>query len=281
VRPGEPWQVLADCPHCRVEAAVVEWMDPTQPGCAEGVPAEAACRMCGWTAIAGEQTVAPSDLRDPERARAALARWAAEDGLDADAFARANMGLGAGEVVERLVRGEPVPTSFDVVAWLFPQSAGGTRAPGVADIRVTDGGPPPLPAPAHPPPRPPDRRAPGRFLASVMLADGDLQSDELAWVSAWLARHTLPALDPADLRVWRPHELGHVARELREPLIEAAAELAHLDRERDGSEWKVILAFARAWGVPDEKVRGWDRTYERRYGTSMSRLWRTLSTWVG
>ena len=57
-------------------------------------------------------------------------------------------------------------------------------------------------------------------------------------------------------------------------------EPAHLDRERDGSEWKVITAYAAAWGVSEERLRRWDVAYDRRYATVMSRLWRSLSKLV-
>ena len=46
--PGQPYQVLSDCPHCHTEAAVVELMDPVHPACHLGMPANRHCRMCAW-----------------------------------------------------------------------------------------------------------------------------------------------------------------------------------------------------------------------------------------
>jgi hypothetical protein len=88
-----PWQVLADCPHCRTEAAVIELMDPLDPLSADGVPTERRCRMCAWAEARGAAVAAPLDLADPERARAALRRWAEEDGEpDLEVFCLANLG---------------------------------------------------------------------------------------------------------------------------------------------------------------------------------------------
>lgn len=43
----DPFQILAACPHCKVEGAVVELYDPLEPCCALGVAAESRCRLCG------------------------------------------------------------------------------------------------------------------------------------------------------------------------------------------------------------------------------------------
>ena len=49
---GDAYQVLSDCPHCRVEASVLQLMDPLHPACHLGRPVESRCRMCNWTEIA-------------------------------------------------------------------------------------------------------------------------------------------------------------------------------------------------------------------------------------
>lgn len=239
------------------------------------------CLTCGY---APRQLLvrAPDDLRDAGRAVAALSRWAAEEGDgDVETFCVANMGGPAEAVVARLLAGEVVETTFDVVAWLFPTVAG-SRGRGVSealrprDLVVT--GDDPIVVPEPEPELAMDARTPARVLVSVMVADGHLRAGERTFVDRFLERDGRPPLDPADLRVWRPQELGPMPDpELRDRLIEAAVHLAHLDRERDGSEWKVILAFSRAWGVPDDRVHAWDRLYDQRYATAMTRLWRSLT----
>lgn len=324
---AEPWQILADCPHCLVEAAVVETVDPLHPASHFGRASETRCRLCGWQILATvepfaprtpisagrcpacskplseaartgtepcgacgyaptfETTVPPADLRDPERALAALAAWAAAEGEpDVAVFTRANLGDEPAAIVARLTGRERVASQFDVVAFLFPQMAGGSAPTGREATRpVVDR------APLHPPPPPPsttarvapdDRRNAMRVLVSVMVADGELQADELAFVQEFLAREGLPAFTPDDLRVWRPADVAIADPGLRERVLEAAMALAHLDRMRDGSERKVIAAYAAAWGVREDRLAALDRRYEARYGTALTRLFRLLSSLV-
>lgn len=318
MRPGDgrpsAWQVLADCPHCRTESAVIELFDPANPACRFAVPAERRCRLCGWaeacapvavdpahpdgcprcgvvpadgaTACAGcgfaptiREIARPEDLRDPARARAALTRWAEEEGeRDVDVFCSGSFGADVNTVVALLGRGEPVPTLFDVIAFLFPSASGAGPSAGVDPNAVAPGE---LVSPDDPTVHHADRvdpRLPARVLVSVMVADGALRTGERAFVDAFLARAGARPLDPADLRVWRPSELGPPPpAKLRDELLEACVHLMHVDRERDGSEWRVIRMFSRAWGVPDAVLDGWDRRYERRYGRSLGALGRLLT----
>lgn len=284
---GQPWQVLADCPRCRVEAAVVEWMDPAHASCAAGEPESRRCRACGheerWLEVGRWDTITSArDLRVAGVARASLAAWCeADGGGDLDAFCLASFGLGADEVVARLGAGEAVGSTFDVIAFLFPH-AGAASAPSERP-RLHLGE---APEPRQPPPTPPlvtpmEPRTPGRFLVSVMVADGALRAGERAFVDRFLLRNELPALAADDLRVWRPLELGPPPPpELRDRLLEAAVHLMHLDRSRDGAEWRVVRAFASAWGVPESTVVAWDERYSRRYTTVMQRLGALLGGWV-
>src|SRR3990172_3252053 len=41
------FEVLTDCPRCRVESALLEAYDEAFAACRLGVPAEASCRLCG------------------------------------------------------------------------------------------------------------------------------------------------------------------------------------------------------------------------------------------
>ena len=101
------------------------------------------------------------------------------------------------------------------------------------------------------------------------------------FIEQFLERGGFEPLSQADLRLWRPAELEPPPpAEERERILEAAVHLAHLDRERDGSEWKVIHAFATAWGIDEARLKAWDTAYDRRYATAMTRLWRSLSRLV-
>lgn len=339
MNPGEPYQVLADCPHCRVESAVVWLMDPVHPACHLGVPAHTRCRMCEWTVIAedeafaarfplaagrcpactkplseaargGEapcqacgyvprtrQAAAPRDLTDGGAARAALARWADEEGEpDAELFAVANMGVALDEVIVRLGRREVVSTSFDVIAFLFPSLGGAQanpvageafgRAPGSRPVEVVDREPVPQPDEALEDDLedeatevvPYDARVAARALVSVMVADGEIRPGEVAFLRTFLKKEQLPMLPAAELRVWRPHELVPTPDPATcRRILESCVQLAHLDRERDGSEWRIISAYARAWGIDEAEIGAWDRHYDRRYGPTMRRLWESLS----
>jgi hypothetical protein len=256
------------CPACQVA------IPPTVHG--EG----SVCPGCGY-APRVVAVAPPLDLTDRDAAIAALRRWADEEGdADVEQFCLANMGASSARIIELLGRHEKVPTTFDVIAYLFPTKGAATSMAAMPELVDREPAPPPVPA-VVPAPLAMDPRTPARVLVSVMVADGDLRGGEAKFVHAWLAHEGLTELGHDELRVWRPHELGPMPDPaLRDRLIEACVHLMHLDRVRDGSEWKVIQTFARAWGVPDEKVAAWDKAYDRRYSTAMTRLWRSLTELV-
>ncbi|MFK7926906.1 MAG: hypothetical protein AB8H79_01865 [Myxococcota bacterium] len=323
---GQPWQVLSTCPHCLVEAAVVQVMDPSHPVTHLGRPSEQACRLCGWATRARDEpfhpkrppgegrcpncqahlskaaregngicgncsftprireTRAPVRIRDPQIATEALKRWAeAEGDTSVESFCESNLGADLESIVAKLVARQPIETNFDVIAWLFPGGGGGSAANSAGAVQTT----PKTrdtdsirrsPGPRKKAKRVSDPRVPARVLISVMAADGELRPGERQFIDRYLASQGLPNLDTDDLRIWRPHELTAPPNpdEVR-MLMEACVHLVHLDRERDGTEWKVVRAFANAWGVSDEDLDRWDREYDHRYSTVMTRLWRTLS----
>lgn len=329
---GEPWQVLASCPHCRVEAALVQIMDPVHPATHLGRPVEQRCRCCGWAARAADEpftpslppssgrcpncsrplsdpartgqghcphcgyaprlreTRAPLDIRRPEVAREALLAWAVAEGeSDVERFCEAHLGGPVDHVISRLRDGEIVHTTFDVIAWLFPDGGGGGAAartphdaPTSRPAEIVDRAPAAPDSPDAPErPRALDPRVPARVLISVMAADGEIRPGERRFIDAFLEAEGLPPVDEADLRIWRPHELDPPPDPaLRAQLLEACVHLVHLDRERDGTEWKVVRAFAGAWGVPEDALEAWDKAYDARYATAMTRLWRRLSGFV-
>ena len=319
---GHAWQVLVDCPHCRTEGAVVELFDPAHPATAFGVPVDRRCRLCGWHEQAAPLTAAtggcpgcgapmdpdtmeasrcpacafspavrrvadPADLARAEPARAALARWAAEEGeSDLDVFCRGGFGGEPHEIVAKLVAREPVPTLFDVVAFLFPTGGGGGSAPvhRAVDRRPTSGtsGDAPFEAPAASDRPPVAATLAGRVLASVMVADGVVRQVERRVADLFLAQRGLPPLTPDDLRVWRPSDLGPPPDDaLRDAVLEAAVRLMHADGQRDDAEWRVVRTFAAAWGASESRLDAWDRQSERRFGSTSARLGRTLNRWFG
>jgi tellurite resistance protein len=253
------------------------------PACARPLPEAARdggpCPACGC-APAVRRVAEPLDLRDPVRAAEALARWAAAEGeSDPAVFCRANLGGDLDATVARLVAGAPVPTTFDVIAFLFP--SGEAQGRGGSQRSVVDRAPE-IAVPTERTARPvvEDLRAAARVLVSVMVADGELRAGERQFVERFLQTEGLPPFETDDLRVWRPGEVAGLPPAMRDKVLEAAIALAHLDRMRDGSEWKVIESYARAWGVPPARLRALDTRYDARYGTLMTRLFRLLSNLV-
>lgn len=281
------YEILTDCPFCRVEAAVVNIYDPGHPVFAHGEPIDTRCRCCGrHRGVLGDQIqeLAPAaDLTDPGAARTALEAFAAGEGdADVDAFCLANMGMPADVVVARLCAHETVPTNFDVIAWLFPASSGSGRAAVVEAVGLTEGAPataaPEAPSRAIPPMNP---RLPARWLATAMLADGHASAQERGFLDAWLAKHEYLPLQPSDLRRWSVGELGIPPVAARDALLEAAVHLVYLAGPPDDAEWRVLMAFARAWGADDDAMAAWAAAYDAKYATFGDRVWRFLARGVG
>ncbi len=299
------FQVLEDCPECRVQSAMLTLVDPTV---AQGVAVEASCRLCGRqervgvVVTAGLRFVAIVDVID------ALDRWAEREGEpDVEVFCRANMaGLSATEVSRRVVEGQVVETGFDVVAMLFPGMAGGGGGGGggggstvpLEELRDRRRGPAPPSRPAGSAPAPgtipvsplpiplealqPRRTSDpfakaavaARALAAVMVADGQIKVTERRFLEAFLARAGLAALRPEDIRAWRPGELA-IPNEPR-PIVEAMIQLAHIDHEKDGSEWRVVREFARHWGYPLTELEARGRRLEESHAPIHTQIWRGL-----
>ncbi len=301
-----PWRLLADCPHCRTASAVVETCDPQHPAWLYGLPVERRCRACGWeqhapqldlalgpdalprcpVCLAGLSptppcpscafdptpvtTLEPTSMRDEAASMARLRLWAEEESAtDVDAFVDGTFGMTVALVLGRWARGEPVDTSLDAVAWLFPTeevsvTSEVNRTPTPVPVRRLDA------APIE------DNRAGVRMLVSVMLADGVLRAGERTFIDRWLIRERLAPLVADELRVWAPHEAGRSPSD-PDRWMEAAVHMMHLDRLRDDNEWRVILAFARAWAVEEEKIMAWDKEWDRRNTSAMGRLVRLLS----
>lgn len=302
-----PWQAVGDCVWCQVEGATTELIDPAHPSFQYGRATLSSCNLCGRTETwenlvpdrcracqrsltaetrerhacvhcgdTPEPTVEPGiDLQDEAAVRAALARWAEQEGLSADELCSGSLGIGQDAVVAALAAGKPVSSSLHAIAFLFPGMAAGGSAAAETEL-VADVAP--TPAPVVPPP---DVFAPARLLVSVMLADGAIVAGEQSFVERFLEKHGLPGLQPEDLRPWRPHEVGRIeSDELARAALEAAVELMHLDGSSDGSELRIIRTFARVWGVPETQIQAWNRVQERRHARPLSRVWRTFTRFV-
>jgi len=280
-------QILSTCPHCKVEAAVVELVELAR---GESTVVEGRCRMCGRRTDATGEVQPGQRFSTRLQVHGALARWAAEEGEpDVASFVASGFGgLSEDEVVDALLAGRPLQTGFDVIAWLFPGMAGGGgAAPDPA--RAVQRGPregggvlarSPLPAgtdvalaPAAAAPVDP-RRVAVQGLLAVMLSDGLVRPGERRFLDAFVARLGLAPLVDADIRPWRPNEVPRP--DDPEPILRAMVELCFIDRERDGSEWRVVREFARAWAFPLAELEALGRDREEAVAPAMTRLWRAL-----
>jgi hypothetical protein len=70
-------------------------------------------------------------------------------------------------------------------------------------------------------------------------------------------------------------ELG--APEDPKPIIEAMVELCHIDEERDGSEWRVVREYARAWGYPLSELESRGARAEARIQPLLLRIWKGVT----
>jgi hypothetical protein len=209
-------------------------------------------------------------MQDRDVARERLDRWATEEAAaDVAEFCKGTFDLTPDDVLGRWERSQRVDTSLDAVAWLFPTE----------EISVTsdvDRTPTPVPVRRVDPQPIRVDRAGVLMLVSVMLADGELRAGERTFIDRWLMREGLTPVVATELRVWTPAEAGRPPKDAAR-WIEAAVHVMHLDRLRDDAEWRVILAFARAWNVDEARVSEWDRAWDRRNISAMGRLVRLLS----
>ena len=260
-------QVLSDCPHCRVESALIELVDP---------PSRvhlARCRLCGLELSEGAELRAGARFGSSEEVRLALGVWAVEEGEELGVFVSANFAAGTVDAVcAEVLGGQPVRTSFDVVAWLFKNRVAGavalgaptaTRAEsGAVAQRSGDGGGPPVTPPesgslrhefggvAAPSRAPPERdpRATTLALIATALADGRVAPEERALVDKLCASLGAPLPQPEDWRAWRPNEVGVPPDPVA--TVEGMRRVALADRIADLGEERVIREFARTWRVP-------------------------------
>jgi hypothetical protein len=116
-------------------------------------------------------------------------------------------------------------------------------------------------------------------LVSVMVADGRVHPAEEAFLRKFLDANRCPPIPGSYVRVHRPEAVPTPPdARTKERMLEAMVHLVHVDRQRDGSEFRVVEEYARAWGVDTGKVLHWDQMYKRRYATGLRRLWLILQS---
>lgn len=265
-------------PSCEVAHALVE---ERCPQCKDPVTDDTranfrcACGLAAYAAVVAE----PRDLSDLEAVRAALEVWADGDSMSIDELIETSFGEDSVEAIHaKIVAGETVTTSFDVLGFLFSHLAGGMSgmsagqdAPPtkIAHEKSTDAlsegprGVAPtqrIVLPSAPAQKRRDLILP---LVSVMAADGKLLDEERAFVQRVLEEEGLAPLQDHEIRVHRPHEVGWVGTlEEAEHLVSLMLQLAYVDQEGDSSELRVVRAFARRWGLTPERLADLERKHQ-------------------
>ncbi len=325
------FQILADCPHCLIEGAVLELYDQSSPCCHLGVALESRCRFCkrqtqGQTnretptptcAIADDRCpfctqhlpeqarvaktcnhcdlqasekmiVHPIDLHDPQELQRALQLWAAEDGAGStQEFLEVSFGeLSQEEIFARIQKHQRTETSFDVLGFLFSNIGGGAGAfqGGADDVQTVSSptksneedsiwGFAPTARIQLPTERMPNKRNRGLALISVMAVDGQVRQAELNFVNKFLAEEGLEPVNPTEICVRRPHEVGPVGT-LKDPerLVHTMVQLAYIDEERDESELRMIREFARHWGVDPARIDNWEQSERDKSASQIRRI---------
>jgi uncharacterized tellurite resistance protein B-like protein len=265
-------------PVCSVAHALVE---EKCPQCDLAITEQARTQFrcsCGLGAFA-TVTAEPRDLSEVAAVEKSLTAWAHADSMHLGELIATSFGEDSVEAIHaKILAGEPVTTSFDVLGFLFSHLTGGVsgmqaghEAPPtkVAHDTATDAlaeGPQGVSPTIRIvlPSTPADRRR-NRILplVSVMAADGRVLQSERKFVERVLEEEGLKPLEDHELRVHRPHEVGDVGSpEEREKLVGLMLQLAYIDQEGDSSELRVVHAFARKWGVAPERLAELERQHQ-------------------
>ncbi len=311
------FELLADCPRCNIDGAVVELYDPHDPAGVMGIPAESRCRMCG-AAWAGRVAPGPDSkgvgfrgsghcpgcsraLTDEEvEAHACCmcgARGRSEEtsaGVDLRDYA---------VFLDRLACFADEEHETDIAAFTESNfTLGSVDAVHAAVLRgervetafdamfslfhrgAGHGGAMRAGQRGNAVPKPAPRvahdpRAMLLALVSVLVADGKQDPRELAFLDRFLKAEGMGPLEPKELKVHRPVEVaGRIPPERRAEVVELMAQLACIDGETDPSEVRLLSSYASAWGIADEDVRDWLARYRHRYATDVQRFFKKLKS---
>jgi len=242
------------------------------------------CPFCNAFAELVETSPAV-DLRTRPELEGALGVWAREEGLASAAeLVQAYFVLpSVDEVIGALERGEAVETTFDVADYLFSGGGGGSGAAAGEPVVVREeAAPATLRIISVVPPRPAGGpREELLAIASVAAADGEASEDDQLVLQRAAARRGVAALDPEEVRVWRPNEIDPPATlQDREKVLEEMFQIALSDGQLDESELRVIREYARAWGVDPERLAEWTELYSFGDASGVERWFRRIGLFL-
>lgn len=236
-----------------------------------------ACAQCGSRA-SRRASRAPSDLSELATLTARLRALAADEHVTLNEYLDANfMGRTVAELHARLSAGEAVETSLGEMFSLF--SRGGGRSVNVSASHAQMARPPNAHAtrPSSPGESPHDPRAILLALVSVLVADGQTDPRESAFVDGFMRREGMAPLRPEEWVVHRPVEIAaRIPPARRGEVVELMTQLACIDGEADPSEIRVVESFAAAWQIPRVEVDGWIERYGQQYVSDLRRFMRKL-----
>lgn len=262
------FHILHSCPNCLIEGVLIEAFEENTEE-----PVSFACSFCQHEPSKKEGIT----FVDAEQIKHHLHEWVhREGGKNVDQFCEMNFyGLSQEEVIDNLLNKEPIPSSFDVLEYLFPGFGGGGISI-TSDEEQQDWEEPLLTEEAYS--YVPDSSIPveARALAAVMLADGDWREDEERLINQILQAQGLSSVQEEDKYGWMPIDLP-IPKD-PEKLILQMMDVAFVDEELDESEWRVIKEFARYWGCDRKKLQA---EREQRIGPPKSmlfRLWNSIRT---
>lgn len=315
-----PVELAARCAHCLLDGGAVETFDPLVAACRFGVAARVACPLCGAVSegaidrplaraitevaanacpscgvLLGPSAVdihgcahcgvrASLELRAPPAIprsavdlEDALERWARSSGFSSrcELMVATFASTDEASLLAKLHGGEPIDTLIDPFATLGHRvTASSTSLPDLDDDDDHDAEREPSP-PSAPP------RAILYPLVSVISADGEIHPNERSLLDRFLASEGLAPLADGELRFHDPAVVARlVPAHRREAVIQLMCESACADGMPDESERRVIRAYAKAWGVADDKVEFWMWAHES-IGTSIARqLWLKIRRFV-
>ena len=112
-----------------------------------------------------------------------------------------------------------------------------------------------------------------RALVSIVVADGEIDANERAFIDAFALREGLRRPADDEYQMHRPVEIaGLVAPDRRLDLLERMTELACIDGIADSSEIRIVRAYASMWSVDEIEIARWVEKY-RIARASRTRRW--------
>ena len=273
------FQTLEECPNCLIEAVLIETYNCSQ---SSEKPSSRSCPFCSFQEKNGTVFNQGEQWSSVDQATAALTRWALSEGENnPDYFCRHELGgLSLEETALKLVMNEPIPSSFDLLQYLF---SGMFHSPSdsVTSHIDTDKSIEPAAQEKNPPPHIPpestqDISIAARALASVMLADGQVLDIERRVLDDYLKSSGSLPLKDIDIQSWLPIDLP--IPQNPEQLLYAMMEVAFADEELDETEWRLIREYGRHWSCDLKQLEAERKKRELPRQSKRTRIWRALKT---